>query len=123
MVNLIANSVFGDSSSGLSALGINWSGFVIQLFTFLIVFLALKKWALKPILKILNNRRQLIEEGVKLGQEMQKERAELDKEVSEKLHQASEDADGIIASAQQEARAVVTDAQEKAQARSESILA
>ena len=65
---------FGDSSSGLGALGINASAFVIQLITFILVFLVLRQWAFKPILKILNERRETIEKGVKLGQEMAEEK-------------------------------------------------
>ena len=41
------------SSSGLGALGFSLSSFLIQLGSFLIVFLILKRYAFKPIIKLL----------------------------------------------------------------------
>ncbi|HMH31250.1 MAG TPA: ATP synthase F0 subunit B, partial [Methylomirabilota bacterium] len=79
------------SSSGLGALGVDGKAFIIQLITFLLVFLVLKRFAFKPILKVLNERRETIESGVKLGDEMRKERSKLDDEVEKKLHEARQE--------------------------------
>ena len=67
-----------ETASGLGALGISPSAFVIQLITFAIVFMLLKKFAFKPIARMLEERRKVIDDGVKMGQKLEKERAKLD---------------------------------------------
>jgi F-type H+-transporting ATPase subunit b len=114
---------FGDSSSGLGALGLNASSFLIQLVTFIIALLILRKWAFKPILKIMNERRDLIEKGVRLGQEMEKEKAELEAKADQKLHEARVKADSIIAAANDTARQSVREAEAKAKAKADGIIA
>jgi len=109
-------------ASGLSALGVDGKAFLIQLITFVLVFLVLKRYAFKPILKVLNERRETIENGVKLGEQMQKERAELQGQVEKALHDARADADGIIASAQDTARQTVREAEDKARDKAAGIL-
>jgi len=68
---------FGDSSSGLGTLGVDGQTFVIQLITFILAILVLRKWAVKPILRVMNERRETIEKGVKLGKDMQQEKTVL----------------------------------------------
>src|SRR6266446_4141818 len=105
---------FGDSASGLGALGINGQAFLIQLVTFLIAFLVLRRWAFKPILKVLRERRETIENGVKLGEQMEKEQAELEQKVAKALHDARRQADDIIAAAHDQGRQALADAEDKA---------
>ncbi len=113
---------FGSSSSGLGALGLNLSDFLIQLGTFIIAFLVLQKWAFKPILKVLRERRETIDKGVELGLQMQKEKDELETKVTALLHKARSDADAIIGTANSEARAIAAKAEEEARAKTELLL-
>ena len=113
---------FGDSSSGLGSLGIDGEAFVIQLVTFVIAFWVLQRYAFKPILKVLNRRRETIESGVKLGEQMQKERVALEASVAEALHKARRDADTILAAANEAARESIRDAETKARAKADSII-
>lgn len=110
------------SESGLSALGVDPKAFLIQLITFVLVFLVLRRYAFVPIVKVLRERRETIESGVRLGEEMQKERAKLDAEVEKALRQARQEADGIIASAQDTARQTVREAEDKARDKAAGIL-
>ena len=89
-------TTFGESSSGLGALGVDGKAFLIQLITFVLAFFVLKRYAFKPISKVLNERRDTIEKGVKLGEEMQKERAKLDAQVEKALHEARQEADRLL---------------------------
>jgi F-type H+-transporting ATPase subunit b len=114
--------MFGESSSGLGTLGVDGKAFVIQLITFVLAFLVLKRYAFKPIIKVLSERRETIEQGVKLGEEMQKERAKLDSEIEKALHQARQEADGIIAGAQDTARDTIRESEEKARQKAEGII-
>lgn len=121
MLNIVTQ--FGDSSSGIGALGLNLASFLIQLGTFIIAFLVLRKWAFKPILEILQQRRETIEKGVSLGEQMQKEQAEMEQKVAQALAQARSEADKIIAEASERGRQVVADAETKAKDKSEAIIA
>ena len=111
-----------DSSSGIGALGVSGQALIIQLVTFVLAYVVLRKYAFKPILKVLQERRDTIEKGVTLGEEMQKERAELDKKVVAELHAARKAADGILAEAHDSARAAIREAEDKARAKAEGIV-
>ena len=110
-------------STGIQALGISPSAFLIQLITFLIVFMLLKRYAFTPIVKKLEERRKVIEDGVKLGQKLEKQQAKLDEEVAKVMREARHDADKIIATGHKEAREVIRDAEKTAQRKAETILA
>lgn len=114
---------FGESSSsGLGALGVDGSAFLIQLITFVLAFLVLRRFAFGPILKVLRERRETIESGVKLGEQMKKEQEKLAAQVDKTLHEARQQADGIIASAQDTGRQAVRDAEEKARTKAAGII-
>ncbi|HEV2402825.1 MAG TPA: F0F1 ATP synthase subunit B [Candidatus Saccharimonadales bacterium] len=103
-------------------LGLSVQSFAIQLVTFLIVLLALRQWAFKPILKVLNERREVINSGITLGEKMRAQEASLEEKVSRELHKARQEADKIVSTAQYEARETVTAAEETARGRSEALL-
>lgn len=106
---------FGESSSsGLGALGVDGKAFIIQLITFVLAFLVLKKWAFKPITKMLDERRKTIEAGVNLGEQMKKDQVALEAKVAQELAKARTEADGIIASAEETSRQTIRDAEGKA---------
>lgn len=113
---------FAAESSGIGALGIDGKAFIIQLITFVLAFLILKRYAFKPILKVLNERRTTIESGVKLGEKMKQEEAKLAAKVDLTLHEARAKADDIIAGAQDTGRQSIREAEEKARAKAESIV-
>jgi F-type H+-transporting ATPase subunit b len=121
---LVPLTQFGhEEVSGLGALGVDGKAFVIQLITFVLAFFVLKRYAFKPIIKVLTERRQTIEQGVKLGEEMQKERAKLDAQIEKALHEARQKADGIIAGAQDTGRQTIREAEEKARDKADGIIA
>lgn len=113
---------FADSSSGIGALGIDGKAFVIQLITFLLAFWVLKRYAFTPIIKVLRERRETIEQGVKLGEQMRQEKAALEAKVEKALHEARQQADGIIASAKDSGRQAVAEAEEKARNKAAQIV-
>ncbi len=113
---------FGEGASGPAALGISGQAFLIQIITFLVVFLVLKKWAFKPIIKMLNARRDVIENGVTLGEKMRAEEAKLEEKVAQKLHEVRKQADQLIADAETEGKQKVQAAEDTAQKRAEGII-
>src|ERR1700761_2569032 len=120
---LAAVTQFGDSTSGIGALGFDGKAFVIQLITFILAYLALRKWAFGPIIKVLNERRETIERGVKLGEDMQKEKVQLEKQVEKQLQEARQQADQMIAGAEDTAREAAHGVEEKARKKAENIVA
>ncbi len=118
----IVFSQFAESSSGIGALGIDSKAFVIQLVTFVLAFWVLKRYAFGPIVKAMDQRRKTIESGVKLGEEMQKEKIKLEQQVEDSLHQARQQADEIITSAQESARQAIREAEDKARDKAAVIL-
>lgn len=122
MIQVIAHVAAAESSSGLGALGVDGQAFVIQLITFILAFLVLKRFAFKPILKVLNERRETIENGVKLGEKMKQEEAKLAAKVDDTLHKARQEADQIIATAQDSGREAVRESEEKARLKADGIV-
>ncbi len=110
------------SSSGLGALGLSLSAFLIQLATFVIALLILRKWAFKPIMKVLNERRATIEKGVSLGEQMEKEKAELEDKINDSLRDTRVKADKILADASSSAKQMVRDAEDQAKVKAEAIV-
>ncbi len=119
-VTYFASETAGES--GIGALGVDPKAFIIQLVTFVLVFLVLKKWAFKPIIKMMEQRRQTIEEGVTLGEEMKKDRAALDAKIEQQLGEARSEADGIIAAAHETSRASIREAEDKAREKAAGIM-
>jgi len=120
MVTTMTN--FADSSSGIGSLGIDGKAFIIQLVTFLLAFWVLQHWAFGPILKLLEQRRKTIEDGVALGEQMKKDRLALESKIAKELAKARTEADGIIADATDAARQTVREAEEKAVAKAAIII-
>jgi F-type H+-transporting ATPase subunit b len=114
--------IASSSSSGLGALGVDSSALVIQLITFVLALLVLRKWAFNPIIKILQQRRQLIEDGVKLGEKMRHDEAALEDKIEKTLHLTRVKADQIITDANQTAKIIIKDAENDAKAKADLIL-
>jgi F-type H+-transporting ATPase subunit b len=119
---IVTNFAETSEASGIGALGVDGKAFIIQLVTFVLAFWVLKKFAFGPIMKVLNERRELIDSGVTLGEEMKKERAELDQKIAEQLAEARKQADGILSNANEDARELVREAEGKAKNKADGIL-
>lgn len=113
---------FGDSTSGLGALGLDLKALIIQLVSFVLAFWVLQHWAFKPIVKMMERRRETIEKGVNLGEAMQKEKAEFEKKVAKALADARQEADTVVADAHSQAREAIHEAEEKARQKAEIII-
>lgn len=119
---LFAAEEAAGGGSPLAALGVDGKTLVFQLITFLLVFWLLKRFAFKPITNMLKKRRQTIDDGVRMGLEMEKEKAKLDDQVAETMRKARHEADQIIATAHKEGREIVRDAEKAAQRKADTLL-
>lgn len=113
---------FGQSTSGIGALGFDPKSFIIQLITFILAYLILKKWAFQPIIKMLRERREVIERGVSLTEKLEKEKAELEERVEKELAEARNKADGILSDASDAAKDTIRKGEHDAESRAQVIL-
>ena len=88
----------------LGNLGINLSYLVVQILNFLIVMLIMSFWAYKPILKVLDERRDKIAQSLEDAREAAEARAN-----------AQSEAEKILAEAQAERASIVADATQRAE--------
>ncbi len=125
MIEILINR-FGaeeaEAPSGLAALGLDGKAFVIQLITFLLVYLVLKKFVFDRVVDLLEKRRTTIEEGVTLTTEMQAEKEKLEQDIAQAHKDVRKQADELIAASQDQASDIVKQAQESASEKPEKIL-
>ena len=122
----------------MEALGINLGYLLIQIFSFLILLLALKGWLYTPILNVLEERKARIAKGLEDARQAAIARDNADAEARKILDaarseaarlradaavQAEETARGIEARANEEARQIVAAASEDAEGERNRILA
>ena len=116
--------IFGaESTGGIGALGVDLKALILQILTFVLVFWLLKKFALGKIIDTLEKRRETIDAGVKLGQQMTAERAKLQDEIEKAMAEARAEADKIIAAGHQNAGELLKEAEAKAAAKLNGMLA
>ena len=117
-------TMFAEAEAGSGGiLGFSLSAFAIQLVTFVFVFLIIKRFAFKPIITMLEKRRQTIEDGVLLGEKMEKRMSKLEKEADVVIREARHDADRIIANAHKESRELLREAEKSAKVKTDAMLA
>src|SRR5690242_10479743 len=76
--------------------GWNWKLFLSQIISFCIVAFLLRRFAYKPIIAILEDRRRKIEEGQLNAEKIRKELAEAEKRYQEIVSKANGDAQRMI---------------------------
>ncbi len=111
-----------EEPSGLAALGLDGKAFVIQLVTFLLVYVILRKFVFGRVVDLLEKRRETLEEGMRLTTEAVVEREKLEKETAKTLAQARKDADAIIARTNEQTTQMIKDAEEAANTKAKNIL-
>jgi F-type H+-transporting ATPase subunit b len=111
-----------EQPSGISSLGIDPLAILAQGVTFLFLFWVIKKFALDKIVATLETRRKTIDDGVKLGQEMQNEKSRLQEQIDKALADARSEADKIIAAGNINAAELIKEAEAKAAAKLDSML-
>ncbi len=114
--------VFAAGGSGIAGgLGINTWAFVSQLVSFLIIFFALWRWLLPILLKTLDNRQNLIREGVENAERAKIALAEADARASQVLLEARRQGQEIVERAQKIAEQEASRIREEAHAQAEQI--
>jgi F-type H+-transporting ATPase subunit b len=102
--------------------GLDWPHFIAQCISFLIVAIALKKLAYGPILKVLEERRQRIAEGLANADKIKAELARTEAMQREVLEKANAQANKLIEEARAAAARVQEQETQKAIAQAEQIV-
>lgn len=108
---------------GVAVLGLNAGALILQIATYVIVFVILKKYAFGPIVKTLDDRRSKIEEGLDTAAKMETAKVELEEHKEKVLTEARKEAAKIVAESKKEGAGIVATAETTAQAKADKIVA
>src|SRR6266487_2743261 len=126
-MNLIIAAAAGGFSETLhdtaETFGWNWQLFLSQVVSFVIVALLLRRFAYKPILGVLEERRQRIEQGLLNAELIKKQLAEAEERYAEILTKANADAQKMIDEARASSAHLAERKEEEAIAAAEQIVA
>src|SRR5713226_7733473 len=103
--------------------GWNWQLFLSQVISFAIVAFLLRRFAYKPILAVLEDRRRRIEEGLINADKIKKELAEAEKRYQEIVAKANAAAQKMIDEARESSAHLAERKQQEAIAAAEQIIA
>jgi F-type H+-transporting ATPase subunit b len=103
--------------------GVSWWLFLSQCISFGIVAILLNKFAYKPILNVLEERRERIQEGLANAEKIKGQLAESQQRYQEILTKANAEAQKMIEEARQSATALADKRSQQAIAEAEQILA
>src|SRR5205814_4168859 len=103
--------------------GWNWKLFLSQVISFCIVAFLLRRFAYKPILAVLEDRRRKVEEGQLNAEKIRKQLAEAEKRYQEIVAKANADAQRMIDEARESSSHLAERKQQEAITAAEQILA
>lgn len=107
----------------MEALGINLPGFLAQIINFVLLLVLLRFLLYKPLLRVLDERRRRIEEGLRSAERMREQAAAGEREVQARLEEARREGQALVAQAQQVANRIQEEARQAAQKEAEAMLA
>jgi len=107
----------------LESLGIDWKLLIAQVINFLVVLLVLKKFLYGPIVNMLIDRKNKIEQGLKDSQEAREKLNETNAQTRKLLAEASLESEKIIKSTKKEMEEQTKKKLDEAQKKAEEIIA
>ena len=108
--------------AGITDLGINLPVLLIQLVNFTFLLLVLRLFVYKPILKMLDERRERIREGLNAADRGREQAAEAERQAAEQIEAARREGQTIIANAQQISQRLQEDGRQQAAQQAEALL-
>lgn len=106
----------------LNQFGINPVLLAAQVVNFLVLLLILKKFMYKPLLKVLQERKQKIADSLKNAEEIERKLLETEEEKDKIIVKASKDAQKIVEDTKKEMEALKQELQQAAQEQAEQII-
>lgn len=107
---------------GLKALGINLPSLIAQLLNFFLLLAILYLVAYKPVMRMLDERRRRIQEGIRASEEAKERLAQTEKEVQAQLERARQEGQALIGQAQQISARIQEESRQQARQEAEQLL-
>ncbi len=107
---------------GIGALGFNLPALVAQIINFTLLLVIFRLLLYKPLLKMLDERKQRIREGLEASDEAKRRLSETEQEVAKELDKARQEGQGLITQAQQISARIQEEARQAARAEGEQLL-
>lgn len=107
---------------GISDIGLNLPVLIAQIVNFTVLLVLLRLFAYKPVLKILDERRERIREGLSAAERSQQQAVEASRAAQSEIESARREGQQIVAQAQQVAQRVQEEARQQAQQQQEVML-
>jgi F-type H+-transporting ATPase subunit b len=108
---------------GLKTLGINLPSLLAQLINFTVLLILLSIFAYRPVLRLLDQRRQRIQEGLEASEQAKQRAAQAEQDVQAQLERARQEGQAVISQAQQIAARIQEEARQQARQDAEALLA
>lgn len=106
----------------ISQFGLDWKLLLSQLFNFALILIILRAFVYKPLIKLLNKRRDKIEQGLVRAQEAEKRLLEVDEIAKGKMKQAEQESVAIISRADVKKKQLETEITARAKKKEEELL-
>ena len=106
----------------MESLGFNITSLVAQLVNFAVLLVIFRAFLYKPILRMLDSRRERIKEGLDAADRMKEQAARAEQEVQARLAEARQDGQTLIAQAQQMAARLQEEGREQARREGDAML-
>jgi len=100
----------------LEGLGINLGYLLVQLFNFAVMFVVLNAWVVKPIVRMLEKRREVVAQGLEDARVAAEARANAEKEAAKIITEAQQKASEVLREASDRAQKVEVEVRQKAEA-------
>lgn len=107
---------------GITDLGINLPVLIGQTLSFIFLLTVLRLFVYKPILQMLDERRERIREGLSAAERGREQAAEASREAQAQIDAARREGQAIVAQAQQVAQRLQEEGRQQAQVQQEAIL-
>jgi len=108
---------------GIGALGLNLPALVAQLVSFTLLLVVFRAFLYKPVIRMLDERKKRIQEGLDATEEAKQRLSQTEQEVAKELEKARQQGQEQIAQAQQIAARIQEDARQGAREEAEQLLA
>ena len=106
----------------MDKLGLNLPGLIVQFINFGILLFILWRFVLPPVQRMLDERRQRIQESLEAAERMRAQATETERMLEEQREEGRRQAQQIIGQAQEIARRIEADARTQAQSDAEALI-
>jgi F-type H+-transporting ATPase subunit b len=122
MSPILAAPLLAEEPGALGALGIEPRMLIAQIINFIILLVLLRVFLYRPVLTMLQQRRERIAESMRQADEVKQQLARAQQEYERTIQQARREAQAIVAEASEHGKRLIEDARQRAQAEAQADL-